>query len=73
MDGLKPRSILMFKDKKVLVTGGTGFLGKAVVKNLSASGYQYVIPTGRGNDLTAPKEGDRAFVRCCYTTFLPLF
>ena len=59
MDGLKPRSILMFKDKKVLVTGGTGFLGKAVVKNLSASGYQYVIPTGRGNDLTAPKEADR--------------
>ena len=59
MDGLKPRSILMFKDKKVLVTGGTGFLGKAVVNNLSASGYKYVIPTGSGNDLTIPKEVDR--------------
>lgn len=42
----------MFKNKTVLVTGGTGFLGKAVCKNLKSHGYEKVIPIGRKYDLT---------------------
>ena len=36
----------MFKDKTVLVTGGTGFLGKAVCNNLKNNGYENIISVG---------------------------
>jgi GDP-L-fucose synthase len=36
----------MFKDKTVLITGGTGFLGKSVCKNLKDNGYTNIIPVG---------------------------
>jgi len=42
----------MFKDKAVLVTGGTGFLGNAVYKNLKDNGYARVFPIGSTYDLT---------------------
>lgn len=42
----------MFKNKTVLVTGGTGFLGKAVCKNLRDHGYEKVIAIGSNYNLT---------------------
>ena len=42
----------MYKKKTVLVTGGTGFLGKAVCKNLKENGYENIIPSGRKYNLT---------------------
>ena len=36
------------KDDIVVVTGGTGFLGKAVVANLKANGYTRVVSLGSG-------------------------
>ena len=32
------------KDARIMVTGGTGFLGKAVVRLLKKDGYSSVIP-----------------------------
>jgi GDP-L-fucose synthase len=46
----------MLKDKKVLITGGTGFLGKAVVNTLQSKGYTNLLPIGRSVDLTCYKE-----------------
>ena len=46
----------MLKDKKVLITGGTGFLGKAVVNTLQSKGYTNLLPIGRSVDLTCHKE-----------------
>tara|TARA_R100000008_G_scaffold83901_2_gene70019 strand:- start:3150 stop:4121 length:972 start_codon:yes stop_codon:yes gene_type:complete len=34
------------KDDIIVVTGGTGFLGKAVVANLKSNGYTRVVPIG---------------------------
>jgi GDP-L-fucose synthase len=36
----------MFKDKTVLVTGGTGFLGKSVCNNLKNNGYENIVSVG---------------------------
>ena len=46
----------MYKDKKVLITGGTGFLGKAVVNRLSSHGYNNLLSIGRSVDLTCCEE-----------------
>ena len=46
----------MYKDKKILVTGGTGFLGKAVVNTLEAKGYTNLLPIGSSIDLTCCEE-----------------
>ena len=46
----------MYKDKKVLITGGTGFLGKAVVNRLSSNGYNNLLSIGRSVDLTCCEE-----------------
>ena len=46
----------MLKDRKVLITGGTGFLGKAVVNTLQSKGYTNLLPIGRSVDLTCYKE-----------------
>jgi GDP-L-fucose synthase len=42
-----------FQDKVVVVTGGAGFLGYQVVKQLDAAGYRRIIvPRSRDFDLT---------------------
>ena len=46
-----------WKDKKVLVTGGYGFLGKAVIKNLKEKGYNNIITFSR-TDYDLIKEED---------------
>ena len=46
----------MHKDKKILITGGTGFLGKAVVDTLEAKGYTNLLPIGSAVDLTCCEE-----------------
>jgi len=46
----------MNKDKKILITGGTGFLGKAVVDTLQSRGYTNLLTIGRSVDLTCYKE-----------------
>ena len=46
----------MYKDKKVLITGGTGFLGKAVVDRLTSHGYNNLLSIGRSVDLTCCEE-----------------
>jgi len=46
----------MYKDKKVLITGGTGFLGKAVVDRLTSHGYNNLLSIGRSVDLTCYEE-----------------
>lgn len=46
----------MYKDKKVLITGGTGFLGKAVVDRLGSHGYNNLLSIGRSVDLTCCEE-----------------
>ena len=46
----------MYKDKKILITGGTGFLGKAVVNTLQSKGYTNLVPNGKSIDLTCREE-----------------
>ena len=53
----------MNKDKKILITGGTGFLGKAVVDNLQSKGYTNLLPIGSSIDLTCREETLECFKR----------
>mgnify|MGYP003134348767 FL=1 len=53
----------MYKDKKVLVTGGTGFLGKAVVDTLQSKGYNDIVAIGSSVDLTCCEETLAYFAR----------
>ena len=46
----------MHKDKKILITGGTGFLGKAVVSTLQSKGYTSLVAKGSSVDLTCYEE-----------------
>ena len=39
---------------RVLVTGGAGFLGRVVVEQLKATGYEAFVPRGREYDLRTP-------------------
>jgi len=50
------RGMRMYKNKKVLITGGTGFLGKAVVDVLRSKGYKNLLPIGSSLDLTCGKK-----------------
>jgi GDP-L-fucose synthase len=56
---------MTLKDKIILVTGGTGFLGQAVVRRLRAvAPLADVRPVGRDDgDLTSPIESERLAVR----------
>ena len=51
----------MYKNESVLVTGGTGFLGKAVVANLKDNGYENVHAIGSSFDLTRAEDTKLAF------------
>ena len=53
----------MYKDKKILITGGTGFLGKAVVDTLQSKGYNDIVAIGRSVDLTCCEETLAYFAR----------
>jgi len=53
----------MYKDKKILVTGGTGFLGKAVVDTLQSKGYSDIVAIGSSIDLTCCEEALGYFER----------
>ena len=53
----------MYKDKKILVTGGTGFLGKAVVDTLESKGYNDIVAIGSSVDLTCCEETLEYFKR----------
>ena len=49
-----------FKYKSVLITGGTGFLGKNIVPILQANGVD-VTATGRNYDLTSLEKAQELF------------
>lgn len=42
--------------KRVWITGGTGFLGQALVRNLRAHGCEHIFPTGIEESDLAPTE-----------------
>ena len=51
-----------WRDKRVLLTGGTGFLGRAVLKRLSERGVQDVVaPRSSEFDLTQRDEVEKLF------------
>lgn len=49
---------------KILVLGGTGFLGQEVVKQLDDLGISYVAPSRQELDLTAPDARDKVTELC---------
>lgn len=61
-----PSSLLFWKNKKVLVTGGAGFLGTPLCARLTALGAQVSIPRKRDFDLTRQNE-----VQACLIQFQP--
>lgn len=46
-------------DRRVLVTGGAGFLGRVVVRELEAAGAEVVAPRSAEYDLTVPGAADQ--------------
>ena len=44
-----------WRDRSVLVTGGSGFLGRVVVDRLETAGATVVVPRSREHDLTRPE------------------
>ena len=53
------------KDKKILITGGTGFLGKNIVPFLTSRGA-HVTATGRDYDLSVFSEAEKLFTSSKY-------
>jgi nucleoside-diphosphate-sugar epimerase len=45
---------------RFLVTGGTGFIGSAIVRRLNADGHDVVAPSSRELDLLGANDGDLA-------------
>jgi GDP-L-fucose synthase len=51
--------VTFWSDRRVVVTGGAGFLGRRVVALLEAEGAQVVAPRSADVDLTQPGEAER--------------
>lgn len=49
------------KEDKILITGGTGFVGKHLQEELAAKGIEYVAFSQREFDLTRPENADALF------------
>ena len=48
-----------WKGRRVVVTGGAGFLGRVVVSKLQALGAEVSVPRSRDYDLTVPGVAER--------------
>ncbi len=55
-----PAMSSFWSGRRVLVTGGAGFLGRVVVRRLTESGADVVAPRQAEYDLTDPDQADRA-------------
>ena len=67
-DGRQPpaekRTMIQLADKKIVVTGGAGFLGQAVVRMLRQRGVpddQIVVPRRKDFDLTIESHVERLY------------
>ena len=45
-----------YKNKRIVITGGKGFLGSHLVKKMKESGYRYIFPLGRSDYNLREKE-----------------
>ena len=45
-----------YKNKRIVITGGKGFLGLHLVKKMKESGYKYIFPLGRSDYNLREKE-----------------
>lgn len=53
---------IAMKDKRITITGGTGFLGKHVVDNLTGMGYRNLFPVGScAYNLVDPQDVKRLY------------
>ncbi|HAP75047.1 MAG TPA: GDP-fucose synthetase [Acidimicrobiaceae bacterium] len=48
-----------WQGRRVVVTGGAGFLGRVVVSRLQAAGAEVAVPRSRDYDLTVPGQAER--------------
>ena len=59
---------MRFKDRVVIVTGGSKGIGKAIAKVLAAAGAEVTITSRNSNELSAAKEEISALAKnSCHT------